>query len=92
MKTAERIKEEYCYVSPDIVKEFVKYDLGNGIGSPNDSETSSLTATEPDRFAKHTVTYPNGKSVEVDVGYERFLAPEIFFNISIPRFHFTAFY
>jgi actin-related protein 3 len=46
LATAERIKEEFCYVSPDIVKE-------------------------------------NGKSVTVDVGYERFLAPEIFFNPEI---------
>lgn len=63
LKTAERIKEEYCYVCPDIVKEFSRFDR------------------EPlDRFAKHTVSYPNGKTAVVDVGYERFLAPEIFFN------------
>lgn len=66
LKTAERVKEEFCYVCPDIVKEFTRFD------------------TEPaDRFKKHTVTYPNGKSVSVDVGYERFLAPEIFFNPEI---------
>lgn len=65
LKTAERIKEEFCYVSPDIVKEFARFDR------------------EPDRFAKHTVNYPNGKSAIVDVGYERFLAPEIFFNPEI---------
>jgi actin-related protein 3 len=65
LKTAERIKEEFCYVSPDIVKEFARFDR------------------EPDRFAKYTVNYPNGKSAVVDVGYERFLAPEIFFNPEI---------
>ncbi|KAJ9632321.1 Arp2/3 complex subunit, actin nucleation center [Taxawa tesnikishii (nom. ined.)] len=65
LKTAERIKEEYCYVCPDIVKEFARYDR------------------EPDRFGNHTVTHPNGKSVVVEVGYERFLAPEIFFNPEI---------
>jgi actin-related protein 3 len=26
MFTAEKVKEEYCYVSPDIVKEFARYD------------------------------------------------------------------
>lgn len=26
LKTAQEIKEEYCYVCPDIVKEFSKYD------------------------------------------------------------------
>ncbi|KAF2149077.1 actin-related protein Arp2/3 complex, subunit Arp3 [Myriangium duriaei CBS 260.36] len=65
LKTAEKIKEEFCYVSPDIVKEFARYDK------------------EPDKFAKHTVKYPNGKQSIVDVGYERFLAPEIFFNPEI---------
>lgn len=65
MKTAETVKEEYCYVCPDIVKEFARYDK------------------EPDRFLKHTVTAPNGRSVQIDVGYERFLAPEIFFNPEI---------
>ncbi|KAL8714354.1 MAG: hypothetical protein Q9220_001687 [cf. Caloplaca sp. 1 TL-2023] len=62
LKTAEKVKEEYCYVCPDMVKEFARFDR------------------EPDRFLKHTVTQPNGRSVTVDVGYERFLAPEIFFN------------
>ena len=38
---------------------------------------------EPDRFLKHTVTQPNGRSISIDVGYERFLAPEIFFNPEI---------
>ncbi|KAJ6139558.1 Actin-related protein 3 [Penicillium samsonianum] len=65
LKTAEKVKEEYCYVSPDIVKEFARYDR------------------EPDRFLKHTVTAPNGRSVNIDIGYERFLAPEIFFNPEI---------
>jgi len=65
LKTAERIKEEFCYVSPDIVKEFARYDK------------------EPDKFAKYPITYPNGRSATVDVGYERFLAPEIFFNPEI---------
>ena len=65
LKTAERIKEEFCYVCPDIVKEFARYDR------------------EPDKFAKYPINYPNGRSVSVDVGYERFLAPEIFFNPEI---------
>ncbi|KAH8731211.1 Arp2/3 complex subunit [Phaeosphaeriaceae sp. PMI808] len=66
LQTAERIKEEYCYVCPDIVKEFARYDRESD-----------------DRFKKHTVNYANGKTTTVDVGYERFLAPEIFFNPEI---------
>ncbi|KAF2029429.1 actin-related protein-like protein 3 [Setomelanomma holmii] len=66
LQTAERIKEEYCYVCPDIVKEFARFDR-----------------EADDRFKKHTVNYANGKTTTVDVGYERFLAPEIFFNPEI---------
>src|SRR6202012_4916643 len=65
LKTAGEIKEEYCYVCPDIVKEFSRFDR------------------DPSRFAKHTITQPGGRKVTVDVGYERFLAPEIFFNPEI---------
>jgi len=66
LKTAERIKEEFCYVCPDIVKEFARFDR------------------EPaERYAKYDARLPNGKTVVVDVGPERFLAPEIFFNPEI---------
>ncbi|KAL2015694.1 hypothetical protein VTK56DRAFT_5012 [Thermocarpiscus australiensis] len=65
LKTAQEIKEEYCYVCPDIVKEFARYDRDRS------------------RFMKHVVTQPGGRQVTVDVGYERFLAPEIFFNPEI---------
>ena len=65
LKTAQEIKEEYCYVSPDIVNEFAKYDRDRS------------------RFLKHVVAQPGGRQVTVDVGYERFLAPEIFFNPEI---------
>lgn len=65
LKTAQEIKEEFCYVCPDIVKEFSRYDR------------------DPTRFAQHPVLQPGGRKVTVDVGYERFLAPEIFFNPEI---------
>ena len=65
LKTAQEIKEEYCYVCPDIVKEFGRYDRDRS------------------RFLKHVVAHPGGRQVTVDVGYERFLAPEIFFNPEI---------
>ncbi|KAK0282023.1 Actin-related protein 3 [Friedmanniomyces endolithicus] len=66
LKTAERIKEEFCYVCPDIVKEFARFDKESD-----------------DRFKQYHVQQPGGRSVTVDVGYERFLAPEIFFNPEI---------
>lgn len=65
LKTAQEIKEEYCYVCPDIVKEFNRYDR------------------DPTRFIQHPVLQSGGRKTTVDVGYERFLAPEIFFNPEI---------
>jgi len=64
---AKRIKELYSYVCPDLVKEFNKYD------------------TERDNWFK-TFTGINDvtkQEFNVDVGYERFLGPEIFFNPEI---------
>jgi actin-related protein 3 len=64
---AKTIKERHCYSCPDIVKEFQKYDK------------------EPDKYfrtfeGKHSRT---GAAWKCDVGYERFLAPEIFFSPDI---------
>ncbi len=64
---AKSIKERHCYTCPDLVKEFNKYD------------------TEPSKYFKefqgvHTRT---GKNWVCDVGYERFLGPEVFFSPEI---------
>jgi len=74
LRVAEAIKEQYSYVCPDIVKEFKRYDQ------------------EPDKHFKkyhglHTVT---NRSYTVDVGFERFLAPEIFFNPEIASSDFLT--
>ncbi|KAG6374464.1 actin actin-like protein [Boletus reticuloceps] len=67
LKLASRVKEDYSYVCQDIVKEFRKYDV------------------EPYKYferydGENSVT---GKKYSIDIGYERFLAPEIFFNPEI---------
>lgn len=67
LEVAKRVKETYSYVCPDLVKEFAKYD------------------SEPAKWFK---VYDGKNSVtqqpyKVDVGYERFLGPEIFFNPEI---------
>jgi len=67
MEVAKRVKEMYSYVCPDIVKEFAKYD------------------SDPSKWIKQ---YQGQNSVTkkpyaCDVGYERFLGPEIFFNPEI---------
>jgi actin-related protein 3 len=72
LKTAQEIKEEYCYVCPDIVKEFARFDR------------------DPSKFSKHNVLQPGGRQVTVDVGYEKFLAPEIYFNPEIYSSNFLT--
>lgn len=64
METAKAIKEQFCYVCPDIVKEFTKYDK------------------DPLKWIKKYDGINNitRQLYSVDVGYERFLGPEIFFH------------
>ncbi|KAG7662856.1 ARP3 [[Candida] subhashii] len=67
LQTAERIKQQFCYVCPDIVQEFSRFDQ-----------------YPEEKFAQYIVEYTDrNKTNTVDVGYERFLAPEIFFNPEI---------
>ncbi|XP_074662913.1 actin-related protein 3 [Tubulanus polymorphus] len=74
LETAKAIKERYCYICPDIVKEFNKYD------------------TDPTKWIKrfdgiNTITK---RPFGVDVGYERFLGPEIFFHPEFSNPDFTT--
>lgn len=64
---AKRTKEQYSYVCPDLVKEYKKYD------------------EEPAKWIKRYVGIESvtKKEYVVDVGYERFLGPEMFFNPEI---------
>ncbi|XP_010639735.2 actin-related protein 3B isoform X1 [Fukomys damarensis] len=64
LETAKAIKEKYCYICPDIVKEFAKYDV------------------DPQKWIKQYagINAINQKKFIIDVGYERFLGPEIFFH------------
>lgn len=73
LDTAKAIKERYCYICPDIAKEFAKYDA------------------DPSKWIKK---YEGLNSVTkqpftVDVGYERFLGPEIFFHPEFANPDFT---
>jgi len=67
LNIAKTIKERFCYVCPDLVKEFKKYD------------------SEPaDKFKEYKEINPKtNKEFRIDVGYERFLGPEIFFSPEI---------
>ncbi|CAE6456328.1 unnamed protein product [Rhizoctonia solani] len=74
LRVAQRVKEDYSYVCQDIVKEFRKYD----------ADPYKYFA----RFeSEHSVT---GRQYSIDVGYERFLAPEIFFNPEIASSDFLT--
>ncbi len=64
LETAKAIKERYCYVCPDVAKEFSKYD--------EDPRKNYLQFTGINSITK--------KPFNVDVGHERFLGPEIFFH------------
>lgn len=64
LEVSRRVKEMYSYVCPDLAKEFKKYDQ------------------DPEKYFKrhdavHSVTQ---QPYHVDVGYERFLGPEILFH------------
>lgn len=58
------LQERFCYICPDIVKEFTKYD------------------TDPAKWIKKYkgINAVNKNEFQIDVGYERFLGPEIFFH------------
>ncbi|KAG8756308.1 Arp2/3 complex subunit, actin nucleation center [Ceratobasidium sp. 423] len=74
LRVAQKIKEDYSYVCQDIVKEFRKYD----------ADPYKYFA----RFeGEHSVT---GRQYSIDVGFERFLAPEIFFNPEIASSDFLT--
>ncbi|RVW61671.1 Actin-related protein 3 [Vitis vinifera] len=60
-EVARKVKEMYCYTSSDIVKEFNKHDK------------------EPGKYIKHWrgIKPKTGAPYSCDVGYERFLGPEV---------------
>lgn len=74
LETAKAIKERYCYICPDLAKEFEKYDKN------------------PSKWVKQYTGRNNITKApfEVDVGFERFLGPEIFFNPEISNSDFLA--
>lgn len=64
---AQRVKEKYCYIAQDLGTEFTKYD-----------------ADLPKFVTKHEeINRKTGKKFTVDIGYEKFLGPEIFFHPEI---------
>uniref|UniRef100_A0A8C7ZRX5 Actin related protein 3 n=1 Tax=Oryzias sinensis TaxID=183150 RepID=A0A8C7ZRX5_9TELE len=73
LETAKAVKERFSYVCPDLVKEFSKYDT--------DSSKWLKQYTGINAISK--------KEFTIDVGYERFLGPEIFFHPEFANPDFT---
>lgn len=74
LETAKAIKEKFCYICPDIAKEFDKFDKN------------------PSKCVKKYsgVNHITKQPFDVDVGFERFLGPEIFFNPEIANPDFST--
>lgn len=73
MEVAKHIKEKFCYVCPDIAKEFHKYE------SNVEKWVRNYTGVNP----------KTKKEFSIDVGHERFMAPEIFFHPEFVNPDFT---
>ena len=74
MDVARRVKEQHCYVCSDLAKEFAKHDADPGKYIRSISGVRGSTNT----------------AWSADVGYERFLAPEIFFQPEIYSSDFST--
>jgi len=74
MEVAKAIKERYCYICPDICKEFSKYEKQPEKWIKQFESENSVTR----------------KKFTVDVGHERFLGPEIFFHPEFSNADFTT--
>ncbi|CAJ0955038.1 unnamed protein product, partial [Mesorhabditis belari] len=73
-EVAKAVKEQYCYVCPDILKEFIKYDTDGAKWIKTYQGVNKITK----------------KDFSCEVGYERFLGPEIFFHPEFANADFTT--
>lgn len=73
MEIARTIKEKYGYVCKDLVQEYKKFDEKK----KGDDGNWYLS----NKFKKYVHKPSSGAApIEIDVGYERFLGPEMFFH------------
>ena len=71
---AQKVKERFGYVCKDVVKEYKKFD-------ENTLDESTGKILQSNKFKKYVHKNPmTGAVTEIDVGYERFLGPEMFFH------------
>ena len=73
LEVARIVKEKYGYVCKDVVKEYEKFD------EKKQAEDGSWYLNN--KFKKYVhKSSSTGKPFEIDVAYERFLGPEMFFH------------
>ncbi len=73
MEIAQKIKEKFGYVCKDVVKEYQRFDQ-----KTMDESGKILQSNKFKKFSHKTSM--TGEIIEIDVGYERFLGPEMFFH------------
>ncbi len=74
MDIAQKVKERFGYVCKDVVKEFKKFDE-----KTLDEATGKIL--QSNKFKKYVHKNPiTAALTEIDIGYERFLGPEMFFH------------
>jgi actin-related protein 3 len=73
LEIARNVKEKYGYVCNDLVKEYKKFD------KKNKAENGEWYLSNKFKKYLHKPS-SGGKPIEIDVGYERFLGPEMFFH------------
>ena len=88
LRVASKVKEDYSYVCQDIVREFRKYDEEPYKYFERYEGEHSVTGRVYLFYFSPSAIFFNfsfffGQKYGIDVGYERFLAPEIFFNPEI---------
>jgi len=76
-ESARELKEKYCYCAPNIVKEHAKYDQ-----KIKDEKTGEWKQSKKFKTVNF-ITPIKKKHITVDLGYEMFMAPEIFFHPEI---------
>ena len=72
-EVARTIKEKYGYVCKDVVKEYQKFD------EKKQGEDGKWYLNNKFKKLVHKPSN-GGKPIEIDVAYERFLGPEMFFH------------
>jgi len=74
LEVAKAVKERFCYICPDVAKEFNKYEA-----EPSKwiKQFEGLNSVTRQKFI-------------IDVGHERFLGPEIFFHPEFSNPDFTT--